>query len=198
MVVDRFSDAIVENPKLQKNLALTRWNESGKLAGLKFMLTPGSANRPFQYTGKELGEAHKDLRITSDEFDEVGAEIASALDHFGVPEREKQESVGGHRREEGRGGQSFPVSSRRASRQGLSRLAFDSCVVGDETVTHRMRHELERRPESPRGSLERATPGLVVTAPDCAPISHQASRRQRVWSGLKRCKIRSADTEPTE
>jgi hemoglobin len=41
--------------------------------------------------GKELGEAHKDLHITSDEFDEVGAEIASALDHFNVPEREKEE-----------------------------------------------------------------------------------------------------------
>jgi hemoglobin len=41
--------------------------------------------------GKELGEAHKYLHITSDEFDEVGAEIASALDHFNVPEREKEE-----------------------------------------------------------------------------------------------------------
>jgi hemoglobin len=94
MVVDRFSDAIVENPKLQKNPALTEWNESGQLAGLKFMRTLWlcqEAGGPFQYTGKELGKAHKDLHITSDEFDEVGAEIASALDHFNVPEREKQE-----------------------------------------------------------------------------------------------------------
>ena len=42
--------------------------------------------------GKELHEAHNDLRITSKEFDEVGAEIGRALDHFKVPEREKQES----------------------------------------------------------------------------------------------------------
>jgi hemoglobin len=64
------------------------------LAGLKFMRTLWlcqEAGGPFQYTGKELGEAHKDLHITSDEFDEVGAEIASALDHFNVPEREKEE-----------------------------------------------------------------------------------------------------------
>jgi hemoglobin len=46
---------------------------------------------PFDYTGKDMHEAHKDLRITSEEFGEVGAEIARALDHFGVPEREKQE-----------------------------------------------------------------------------------------------------------
>jgi hemoglobin len=50
-----------------------------------------AAGGPIQYTGKPLGEAHEHLHITSDEFDEVGAEIARALDHFDVPEREKQE-----------------------------------------------------------------------------------------------------------
>ncbi len=94
MVVDRFSDEIVKNPKLNVNPALREWNETGQLLGLKFMRTLWLcqvAGGPFQYTGKELGEAHKDLHITSDEFDEVGAEIARALDHFNVPEREKQE-----------------------------------------------------------------------------------------------------------
>jgi hemoglobin len=94
MVVDRFSDEVVKNPKLNVNPALKEWNQSGQLPGLKFMRTLWlcqTAGGPFQYTGKELGEAHKDLHITSDEFDEVGAEIARALDHFNVPEREKQE-----------------------------------------------------------------------------------------------------------
>ena len=94
MVVDRFTHAIVENPKLQKNRALREWNESGQLPGLKLMRTLWlcqAAGGPFHYTGKELGEAHEDLHITSDEFDEVGAEIARALDHLSVPEREKQE-----------------------------------------------------------------------------------------------------------
>jgi hemoglobin len=94
MVVDRFSDAIIENPKLQKNPALREWNESGQLAGLKFMRTLWACEVTgglFRYTGEELGEAHKHLHITSDEFDEVGAEIDSALDHFNVPEPERQE-----------------------------------------------------------------------------------------------------------
>ncbi|MDP9224530.1 MAG: group 1 truncated hemoglobin [Actinomycetota bacterium] len=94
MVVDRFSDEVVKNPKLNVNPALREWNESGQLPGLKFMRTLWlcqQAGGPFQYTGEELGEAHKDLHITSDEFDEVGAEIARALDHFNVPEREKHE-----------------------------------------------------------------------------------------------------------
>ncbi len=94
MVVDRFSDQIVKNPKLNVNPALKDWNETGQLPGLKFMRTLWicqMAGGPFQYTGKEMGEAHADLHITSEEFDEVGAEIAGALDHFKVPEREKQE-----------------------------------------------------------------------------------------------------------
>jgi len=94
MVVDRFSDEIVKNPKLNLNPRLKEWNGSDQWPGLKFMRTLWlcqAAGGPFQYTGKELGEAHKDLHITPEEFDEVGAEIASALDHFGVPEREKQE-----------------------------------------------------------------------------------------------------------
>jgi hemoglobin len=45
---------------------------------------------PFSYTGRELDEAHKDLHITSEEFDEVGAEIGRALDYFNVPEPEKR------------------------------------------------------------------------------------------------------------
>jgi hemoglobin len=94
MVVDRFSDQIVKNAKLNVNPALKEWNETGQLPGLKFMRTLWlcqAAGGPFQYTGKALGEAHEDLHITPEEFDEVGAEIASALDHFKVPEREKQE-----------------------------------------------------------------------------------------------------------
>jgi hypothetical protein len=39
-----------------------------------------------------VGEAHKHLHITSDEFDEVGAEIDRALDHVNVPEPERQDS----------------------------------------------------------------------------------------------------------
>ena len=94
MVVDRFSDEVVKNPKLNINPALRRWNESGQLPGLKFMRTLWlchEAGGPFQYTGEALDKAHRDLHITSEEFDEVGAEIARALDHLSVPEREKQE-----------------------------------------------------------------------------------------------------------
>ena len=97
LVVDRFSDEIVTNPKLNENPALREWNEQGNLPSLKFMRTLwicAATGGPFSYTGRELGEAHKDLHITSEEFDEVGAEIDRALDYFGVPEQEQQEVLG--------------------------------------------------------------------------------------------------------
>src|SRR5262249_28845440 len=79
MVVDRFSDEVVKNPKLNVNPALKAWNQSGQLPGLKFMRILWlcqAAGGPFVYTGKDMHEAHKDLHITSAEFDEVGVEIA--------------------------------------------------------------------------------------------------------------------------
>jgi len=94
MVVERFSDQIVANPKLNVNTNLKDWNTRGQLEGLKFMRTLWicqAAGGPFRYTGKDMHEAHQDLHITPEEFDEVGVEIGRALDHFGVAEREKQE-----------------------------------------------------------------------------------------------------------
>ena len=94
MVVDRFSDEIIKNPKLNVNPALREWNKTGQLPGLKFMRTLWvcqAAGGPFTYSGKDMHEAHKHFHLTAAEFDEVGAEIGRALDHFKVPEREKNE-----------------------------------------------------------------------------------------------------------
>ena len=53
---------------------------------------------PFQFTATKPGatplgleEAHRDLRISPAEFDEVAAELGRTLDFFKVPEREKTE-----------------------------------------------------------------------------------------------------------
>ena len=105
-VVDRFSDAIIRNPAVgaqSPNPQLHEWStkDIGRLPGLKFMRTLWVCNvagGPFQYSPTVPGhdllgleEAHRDLRITPDEFDAVAAELANALDAFHVPEREKGE-----------------------------------------------------------------------------------------------------------
>ena len=105
-VVDHFSDAVVENPivgKGSKNPALSEWHTKnlGRLPGLKFMRTLwvcAATGGPFHYSptkpGKtELGleEAHRELRISPAEFDEVAAELGRSLDFAKVPAREKGE-----------------------------------------------------------------------------------------------------------
>jgi hemoglobin len=108
-VVDHFSDAIIENEmvgKRSRNPALREWSveQPDRLPGLKFMRTLWVANvagGPFQYTPTRPGstpvgleEAHRDLRISPEEFDEVAAELGRTLDFFKVPEREKAEVLG--------------------------------------------------------------------------------------------------------
>jgi len=108
-VVDHFSDAVVQNPivgKTSKNPALREWhtNNLGRLPGLKFMRTLWVckvAGGPFEYTATRPGqtavgleEAHRDLRISPAEFDEVAAELGRTLDFVKVPKREKDEVLG--------------------------------------------------------------------------------------------------------
>lgn len=105
-VVDHFSDAVVLNPlvgKTSRNPALREWHRAslGRLPGLKFMRTLWVctvAGGPFAYaptragaTNLGLEEAHRKLRITPDEFDEVAAELGRTLDFFKVPLGEKGE-----------------------------------------------------------------------------------------------------------
>jgi len=105
-VVDHFSDAIVHNPivgQKSENLALREWhtNNLGRLPGLKFMRTLWVCNvagGPFQYTATKPGStpvglevAHRELKISPAQFDEVAAELKRSLAAFEVPEKETDE-----------------------------------------------------------------------------------------------------------
>ena len=105
-VVDHFSDAVVKNPivgQKSKNPQLREWHTKnlGRLPGLKFMRTLWVSNvsgGPFHFTATKPGttplgleEAHRNLRISPAEFDEVAAELGRTLDFFKIPKREKGE-----------------------------------------------------------------------------------------------------------
>ena len=105
-VVDHFSDALVNNPivgKDSKNPALRNWhrNNLGRLPGLKFMRTLWVCEvtgGPFKFSPTKPGStplglenAHRDLKISPAEFDEVAAELGRTLDFAKVPAREKGE-----------------------------------------------------------------------------------------------------------
>jgi len=123
-VVDQFSDALIHNPivgQQSKNPQLREWhtNSLARLPGLKFERTLwvcAVAGGPFEYAGTRPGstalgleEAHRNLRISPEEFDEVAAELKRTLDKFSIPAAEqglvlgafaahKDEVTEGHRR----------------------------------------------------------------------------------------------------
>lgn len=105
-VVDHFSEAIVHNPIVgqgSENSALREWHTKnlGRLPGLKFMRTLwvcDVAGGPFEYAATKPGStplglevAHRELKISPAQFDEVAAELGRTLDFFKVPEGEKGE-----------------------------------------------------------------------------------------------------------
>jgi hemoglobin len=105
-VVDHFSDAVVKNPvagQKSKNPQLREWHTKNlkRLPGLKFQRTLWVANAaggPFQFKATKPGktplgleEAHRDLKISSEEFDAVAMELGRSLDFAKVPKREKDE-----------------------------------------------------------------------------------------------------------
>ena len=116
-VVNRFSDEVIKNPKVgqtSQNPDLREWHTKklDRLPGLKFMRTlwvVAASGGPLKYTGTKPGrtqlgleKAHWDLHISPEEFDEVAAELARALDYYGVPEKEKGEvlaAFGAHKGE---------------------------------------------------------------------------------------------------
>lgn len=107
-VVNRFSDEVLRSPVVgvgSPNPQLREWSRAqsaARLPGLKFLRTlwvadvAGGAQR---YAGTkqgargrlDLGRAHRHLRISGPEFDEVARILAKTLDEFNVPAQEKSE-----------------------------------------------------------------------------------------------------------
>jgi hemoglobin len=109
-VVDHFSDAVLKSPIVgvgSPNIQLREWSSqqsAARLPGLKFLRTLwvcDVAGGPFRYHGTEPGKthldlsrAHRNLRISSAEFDEVARLLAVSLAHFNVPGAEKEQVLG--------------------------------------------------------------------------------------------------------
>jgi len=105
-VVDHFSDALIKNPIVgqnSKNPQLRAWhrNSLNRLPGLKFMRTLWVcevSGGPYKFVPTKPGStplglenAHRDLKISPAEFDEVAAELGRTLDFAKVPAKEKGE-----------------------------------------------------------------------------------------------------------
>ena len=105
-VVDYFSDEIIKDPVAgaqSRNPQLREWHtrQLDRLPGLKWLRTLWVADvsgGPYKFTATRPGstklgleEAHRNLKIAPAEFDAVAAVLSRSLDHFSVPQREKDE-----------------------------------------------------------------------------------------------------------
>src|SRR5262245_57626378 len=107
-VIDVFSDRLLKNPTIvNADAELHEWHTvtyTSRMAGLKWLRTLWLASvtgGPFFYTGRELRDAHFDLKISQAVFDEVEKELSLTLDDFKVPEREKGEVMAAFGAEKG-------------------------------------------------------------------------------------------------
>ena len=125
-VVNDFSDAIIPDPLVGRdspNPQLRDWHRNNleRLPGLKFMRSLWVAKvsgGPYQYTPTKPGrcnecleEAHRHLKITSEEFDRVAQILGNTLDKYAVPPAEKKEvldAFAAHKGEVTEGSRGYP------------------------------------------------------------------------------------------
>jgi hemoglobin len=93
-VVDDFIDRIMVDPRLNANPRVDEAHHRVRPAGFKYLVTEmvcWAAGGPQKYTGKSMVDAHKDLRITGQEWDAFLDDFQRTLDKFAVPAEEQAE-----------------------------------------------------------------------------------------------------------
>jgi hemoglobin len=93
-VVDDFIDRIMIDPRLNSNPAVNEAHHRVPPAGFKYLVTEmvcWATGGPQKYTGKSMAESHKDLKITSKEWEAFLDDFKQTLDEFAVPAQEQAE-----------------------------------------------------------------------------------------------------------
>jgi hemoglobin len=93
-VVDDFIDRIMVDDRLNANPRVDEAHHRVLPPGFKYLVTEqvGEASGgPQQYTGRSMEETHRDLRITSEEWEAFIDDFNQTLDKFQVPAQERSE-----------------------------------------------------------------------------------------------------------
>ena len=93
-VVDDFINRIMTDPRLNSNPLVDEAHHRVSPAGFKYLVTEmvcWATGGPQKYTGKSMAESHKDLKITSKEWESFLDDFQQTLDKFAVPTEEQAE-----------------------------------------------------------------------------------------------------------
>src|SRR5512132_2861179 len=93
-VVDDFIDRIMVDPRLNANPRVDEAHHRVPPAGFKYLVTEmlcWAAGGPQRYTGRDMEEMHRHLRITAGEWRVLMDDLQQTLDKFKLPEAEQAE-----------------------------------------------------------------------------------------------------------
>jgi hemoglobin len=93
-VVDALIDRVMTDPRLNANPRVDEAHHRVSPAGFKYYVTElvcQASGGPQQYSGRTMGDSHRHLMITDQEWDAFMDDLQQTFDRFGVPEREQDE-----------------------------------------------------------------------------------------------------------
>src|SRR6266852_1091536 len=93
-VVNDFIDRIMVDPRLNANPLVDEAHHRVPPAGFKYLVTEmvcWATGGPQTYTGKSMADSHKNLKITSKEWEAFLDDFQQTLDKFKVPGKEQAE-----------------------------------------------------------------------------------------------------------
>jgi len=93
-VVDDLIDRVMGDPRLNANPRVDEAHHRVSAAGFKYFVTEmlcEAAGGPQHYSGRSMGDSHRHLMITDEEWLAFMGDLQQTLDKFGVPQPEQNE-----------------------------------------------------------------------------------------------------------
>ena len=94
VVVDDFIDRVMGDPRLNANPRVDEAHHRVSPQGFKYYVTEmlcWAAGGPQTYSGRTMGDTHRHLMITDEEWEAFMDDLQQSLDRFKVPQPEQDE-----------------------------------------------------------------------------------------------------------
>ena len=94
VVVDDFIDRVMSDPRLNANPRVDEAHHRVSPQGFKYYVTEmlcWAAGGPQTYSGRTMGDSHRHLMITDEEWEAFMEDLQQSLDRFEVPQPEQDE-----------------------------------------------------------------------------------------------------------